>query len=225
MKKLYETIFLLLVLSLMVTAVILILSPDVIPAHYNASGAVDRFGSKYENLIFPAFAFSATAVYMLVLKYQQKKNAPKFEQKVVLYMAIFTLLLFTALQLFFGIAAINYSDDSAGLNSEILVKLVSLGSGILLIVFGNIMPKAKRNAFFGLRTVWSMANDSVWQKSQRFGGISAVLCGLLMSISAVVFSENWNMILMSVFLFTWIIACIIASYLFWKADSAASPKL
>ncbi len=57
MKKLYYVLALLLILSVISTSVTIIISPDIIPAHYNVHGEVDRFGSKYENLIFPGFSF------------------------------------------------------------------------------------------------------------------------------------------------------------------------
>ncbi len=218
MKKLYYTIGVLLIISIISTSVILILSPDVIPAHYNASGEVDRFGSKYENLIFPGFAVVFSGILILLQKHQKKKNAPEMEQKVLLGTAIFLIVLLTALGLFFGIAAINYSSNPAKLNPDLIVKLTSIGTGILLIIFGNIMPKARRNALFGLRTKWSMANDSVWQKSQRFGGFSSVVCGLIMIISAVFVPGIWNVVVLAATVFIWITACMIASYRYWKID-------
>ncbi len=216
MKKLYYTIALLLIISIISTSVILILSPDVIPAHYNASGEVDRFGSKYENLIFPGFAVLMVGIFLLILKHQRKKNAPEMEQKVLLGTAIFSLILFNAIGLFFGIAAINYSNNPIKMTPDLIIKFTSIGTGVLLIVFGNIMPKVRRNALFGLRTKWSMANDSVWRKSQRFGGFSAVICGLVMIILAIFISGIWNVVVLSATVIVWITACVIASYRYWK---------
>ena len=48
-------ITLLMVLPLAVTVAALFFLPDEMPAHYNAQGEVDRWGSKYEMLIFPFF--------------------------------------------------------------------------------------------------------------------------------------------------------------------------
>lgn len=218
MKKLYYVIGVLLVISMISTSVILILSPDVIPAHYNASGEVDRFGSKYENLIFPGFAIVSVAIFLLLLKYQRRKNAPEIEQKILLGTAIFSLILFNALELFFGISAIRYSAEPAKLDPDILVKLVNIGTGVLLIVLGNIMPKARRNALFGLRTKWSMANDSVWQKSQRFGGFSSVVCGLALMILSAFTPGSWSVAVLTATILIWIGSCVIASYRYWKID-------
>lgn len=218
MKKLYYTIGVLLIISIISTAVMLILSPDVIPVHYNASGEIDRFGSKYENLIFPGFAVVMVAVFLLLLKHQKRKNVPETEQKVLLGTAIFSLILFNALGLFFGITAINYSSNPVKMTPDLIIKFTSIGTGILLIVFGNFMPKARRNALFGLRTKWSMANDSIWQKSQRFGGFSAVICGLIMIVLSVFIPGIWNVTALIVTVVVWTIACIVASHHYWKTD-------
>ncbi len=218
MKKLYYAIGALLIISIISTSVILILSPDVIPAHYNAAGEVDRFGSKYENLIFPGFAVLMVGIFLLILKHQRKKNVPEMEQKVLLGAAIFSLILFNAIGLFFGIAAINYSNNPIKMTPDLIIKFTSIGTGVLLIVFGNIMPKVRRNALFGLRTKWSMANDRVWQKSQRFGGFSAVGCGLTMIILAVFLPGMWNVAVLTAAVLIWVTACILASYRYWKID-------
>lgn len=51
--------------------------------------------------------------------------------------------------------------------------------GLTLLVLGNIMPKVRMNSLVGLRTKWSMKNEQVWKKCQRFGGISLMITGIL----------------------------------------------
>ncbi len=216
MKKLYRAVCILLLLSIISTAVILILSPDVIPAHYNAAGEVDRFGSKYEHLIFPGFAFLMAGIMLSLLHLQRKRGMPEPEQKILLYTTVFSLVLFNGLGVFFGIIAINYSGDPVALKPDTLIRFISIVTGVLLMFFGNIMPKARRNAIFGLRTKWSMANDQVWRKSQRFGGISAVICGVLMVLSAAILPGDWNMAAMTLLILAWIAACVSASYVYYK---------
>ena len=41
------------------------------------------------------------------------------------------------------------------------------------------MPKVRMNSLVGLRTKWSMKNEQVWKKCQRFGGISLMITGIL----------------------------------------------
>ena len=47
-----------------------------------------------------------------------------------------------------------------------------------MVVIGNLMPKLRKNSMIGLRTKWSMKNDTVWKKCQKIGGISFIIGGI-----------------------------------------------
>lgn len=64
-----------------------------------------------------------------------------------------------------------------------LSQLIFILLGIFMIVFGNIMPKIRMNSAMGLRTKWSMKNEITWKKSQRFGGISFMIVGILIILA------------------------------------------
>ena len=49
----------------------------------------------------------------------------------------------------------------------------------LKIILGNIMPKLRMNSVVGLRSVWSMKNETTWKKGQRFGGISFIVSSII----------------------------------------------
>ena len=99
------------------------------------------------------------------------------------------------------------------------MKLTGAGVGLLLVVLGNFMPKARRNAWFGLRTSWSMANDRVWQKSQRFGGMAAVACGFAMMLLSVLLPGWWNLLAMTLAPLVWLALCVVASRRYYQADA------
>ena len=219
MKKLHLTIALLFAAVAAATAMLLILSPDIIPAHYNFAGEVDRYGSKYESLIFPGLSLLTTGILFVVYKGLQKKNAPQVERRSLLYAVIFTLALFLALQLFFGIAAIRHPGGEQKMMPGV-VRITEVAIGALLLVCGAVIPKTPRNAVLGLRTKWSMANDRVWQKSQSFCGKLALVCGLVLLVSAVAAPDaGFAVLLVSGLL--WAAASTAASYLFWKKDREA----
>lgn len=219
MKKLYAICYGVILLCIIGTAILLIFTPDTIPVHYSFAGEVDRFGSKYENLIFPLFAIIMGAFFILLAILQRKKGLAANE-KILLYTGISTLLFFTALGFYFMLKAIRYDPDATATFSIDVMKFTGIAIGIMLVILGNIMPKARRNAMFGLRTKWSMANDNVWQKSQRFGGITSVLCGLAMIIVSAIIPGVWNLIVTTVIVIVWITLCVIASYQYYKTDSS-----
>lgn len=214
MKNKYRILVALIILPYVITGIFLIFLPDQIPMHYNARGEIDRIGSKYEMLLLPVL-FSLVGCIMYPLARQQRKKQEYRNETVLVWTGIFMQLSFTATDLIFLWTDLNYGTEKQPVDVN---KLVAIGLGILVMLFGNAMPKASRNSVFGLRTAWSMKNDRVWQKSQRFGGYSGVLCGFLMVLAGIFFSRT---VLMSVILgltLVWLVVCTIASYRFFKAD-------
>lgn len=60
------------------------------------------------------------------------------------------------------------------------VKFIYIFFGTLFILFGNYMPKARRSRTFGFKIRWTLANEENWNKTHRFGGKVAVICGIVM---------------------------------------------
>ena len=158
MKKLYALCYGVILLCIVGTAILLIFTPDTIPVHYNFAGEVDRFGSKYENLIWPIFTIIMGAFFILLAK-QQRKKGETVNEKILLYTGICTLLFFAALGFYFMLKAIRYDPDAAATVSIDAMKFTGIAIGILLVILGNIMPKMRRNARDCFSTVWT-CNDS-----------------------------------------------------------------
>ena len=41
---------------------------DIVPTHYNINGDIDRWGSKYENFIFPAIIIAFYLFWIIYIK-------------------------------------------------------------------------------------------------------------------------------------------------------------
>ena len=218
MRKLYTIMFFTILILLTGTVIFLILSPDQIPVHMIFSGEVDRIGSKFEYLVFPAIGAGLGLFFFIMGKLEQKK-AEKSNEKIFLYAGIGVIALITLIGFYFIFQASRYDggDSSEGSFGDVN-KLMNVGIGVLLVVLGNIMPKARMNSMFGIRTSWSMANDSVWQKTQRFGGIVCVICGFLMIILSLFIPGEWNIYVMLGIITVMAIVTSAASYKFYMAD-------
>jgi len=59
-----------------------------------------------------------------------------------------------------------------------------IGIGILFVLIGNYMGKVRQNYFVGFKTPWALANEDVWNKTQRVGGLMFVLTGIVFIIEA-----------------------------------------
>lgn len=177
-------------LPLLITVLVLPFMPEEIPAHYNLAGEVDRWGSKYETLIFP-FCTIGMGCFMLWMAKVASKNETggKNNEKIVFYTGMGLSVYFTAIHCYsiykdFKLAE-NLSTAEVDINQFICIIL-----GISLVIMGNFMPKLKNNGVIGLRTSWSMKNDITWKKCQIFGGISFMICGVLM-VAAGIFMNGY----------------------------------
>lgn len=220
MKKLYSVLYIVLLICVIGTVVFLILSPDQIPVHYDFAGEMDRIGSKYENLIWPGFSIGMGVFFLLMARGPRKKGE-KTNEKILLIAGVCTLIFFTLLGFYFMLKALKYDPTAASnVSYDDVNRFVNIGIGALLVVLGNIAPKMRRNALFGFRTKWSMANDTVWQKSQRFGGITFVIAGFIMIILALFIPGIWNVVVMTIVIVICLVLCVIASRRYYLADIA-----
>ena len=96
MKYLYRFAVVLIGLGFVATIVFLALAPDIIPAHYNSAGEVDRMGSKYEYVLFPSISAGMGAVVLLLAKQAgiKKWGNGTWVEKLFLFTAIGEILLF-----------------------------------------------------------------------------------------------------------------------------------
>ena len=62
------------------------------------------------------------------------------------------------------------------------IARVSVALGALFVVLGNYMPKMRRNFFVGIRTPWTLADEDVWFRTHRLGGVLFVIGGVLLMV-------------------------------------------
>lgn len=221
MKKYgYPALVALMALLLAVFGAALAFLPDTVPVHYNFAGEADRMGSKLEFLLFPGIMAGMGAVFALIARRCGKRDTKEgaLTEKILLITAFFEVLLFGGLGLYFMWKAARYTPGDVGpAASADFMRFLGIGTGVLLVLLGNVMPKAARNAVFGLRTKWSMANDEAWRRSQRFGGFSAVAVGFLLIVAGMFLDGLPCLILCAVVVTAWAGACIGASYRYYKA--------
>lgn len=198
---------------LVVTCILLVLSPDTVPVHYNLAGEIDRMGSKYEYLIFPVLAIPVGGFFGWMAK--QYRHTPA-DEKALVISGICVLSVMGFLGIYFQIAAILYDPMAGGGLQLNVMRLAVMAIGATLMVLGNFMPKARRNSFYGLRTGWSLSSDEVWQKSQRFAGHTSVLCGVVMVLFAAFLDGFPCLIMSTVLVLLWMIASVVMSYRYYR---------
>lgn len=179
MKKGFLIATVLLIVTWTFAAAMLMLLPDTVPAHYNAAGEVDRFGSKYEQLLLPAFITLLTVGFLLTIL----KKSIHGEKISLLKTCILMQAVLLSLFVYFALRALLFADANATPLPDVWRVTVAI-LGVAISVVGMLLREVPRNRFLGLRTKWSLSSDAAWQKSQRFAGVSGVVAGGVMLLTA-----------------------------------------
>lgn len=225
MKK---AIWMISILSLILTVASLSFMPDSIPMHYNLAGEIDRWGSKYESFIFPVINFVISLFFLLSISHCEKRAAATTVEKeraqaltnttVLKITGVSMASLFTIMQAFILYGA--YMDAHAGTaQSHIdILKVTCILIGLFLMILGNYMPKTKKNHVVGIRTSWSMYNDTTWMKSNRFGAFSLMIAGLLTIATAIFTHSVIAMVMMIAYLLVSVVVTIIYSHKIYQKE-------
>lgn len=151
--------------------------PETVPTHWNYKGEIDDWGSK-NSLILITFLLSAVTyiLFTIIPMIDPKKRIQSMGNKY--HNLKFLMVLFmSALAVF-----IIYSVKEQSITNP---SLIIFAIGILFMLLGNYMKTIKANYFIGIRTPWTLENESVWKSTHKMtgklwfiGGLAIVICSL-----------------------------------------------
>ncbi len=185
-------------------------APDRIPVHWNAYGAADRFGGKFEGLLL--MPLLSIGIYLLLLLLPRidprRANYAQFAGAYnVLRIAILTFLAAVYFLIILLIEGHKVDVSSA----------VSALVGGLLIVIGSQLGKVRPNWFVGIRTPWTLSSKLAWNKTHRLGGWLFMLAGIVM-IASIAAPAPWSLALSMGTIFTVAAFMLVYSYFVWRSD-------
>lgn len=193
-------------IPLIITLIVLQFLPDKVPMHYDMAGNIDRWGSKYEQFIFPVTILGLSFMWQCMISYFEKKseNGENEKQRAEANSNVKILrLVAVAMAVVFGIMHIvsMYSAyiEAVNMKEQSVIEInvvVNILWAVVLIIVGNYMPKAKRNAVVGFRTKKSLSDDAVWRKTNRFAGITLMIAGVLIIIETLLVRGMLSTVLM-----------------------------
>lgn len=154
--------------------------PAQIPIHFNFQGTPDNWISS--SLFFFGFPwmFVAADAFCLGTTFFSKKGSaqsPSIENLLLLTIPFIELLVYIGILLFMNTDAFRITTWISGL------------IGLLLVILGNLMPKARQNSYFGFQTQSTLSSKSVWQKTNRAAGYALTLLGVLTIFAAFTYNE------------------------------------
>ena len=145
--------------------------PDVMATHFGINNEADGFSSK----AFAVFGLPAVLLAILWLVAFVTSNDPKRQN---ISPKMFSLGLWIAPVVSLVIAATMYPVNLGyAMDIPFFAELLI---GLLVIVVGNYLPKARQNYTIGIRIPWTLANEENWNRTHRLAGYLWMICGVLM---------------------------------------------
>ena len=183
---------------------ILILLPFLVTLLIEENVKGNMRGAISFTLIMPVVLFVLhTVLLILTRRIDPVKQSPKVENVIFFLMpaiSFYTGAIFISLMLGYNI------------NISMICGIVM---GVMFIVTGNYMPKAKRNCTYGIKIKWTLINDDNWAATHRLAGKMFMIAGVIMLVAAFL-PATVMFITLTAILLVIVPVPIIYSYKFYK---------
>lgn len=147
--------------------------PDSMAVHFGVDNEANGYGSKF-------FAVFGLPLISLAIQWFAAFITSRDPRKQNISPKIFNLILWIIPVATLYASVVTYSYN---LGYKIDITFISeLFIGLLLVIIGNFLPKARHNYTVGIRIPWTMDNETNWNKTHRLGGYLWMGIGLLMII-------------------------------------------
>lgn len=151
--------------------------PETIATHWDASGEPDGFSGRGTAVfVIPGVMLALLWVGMLVTA-RDHKGKEQSGAVVDLVIWLIPMISLIATGMPFAIA----------LGYDVSVPdIVTVFLGVMMILVGNLMPKARQNRTIGIKIRWTLNSEENWTRTHRFSGrlwffsgFAMLLCVLL----------------------------------------------
>lgn len=181
--------------------------PEIVPTHFGIDGQPNDWSHK--TLLIYVVGGMTVGMYLLFTFIPFIDPKGKFSAMGNKYFLLkLFMMLFMCILCFF----IIQSAITGTVNNNYLFLVI----GGLFVFLGNYMQTLKPNYFIGIRTPWTLENETIWRKTHLMGGKLFFVAGLLVMILSLIFKENFSIIFLVIILTTAFIPIIYSYILFNK---------
>ena len=166
--------------------------PERIATHWNIHGEPDQYSPKFWGVAFGPLMQLGMLLLFLVLPSISPERA-RLEASGDVYGKVCLTVV-----AFMGFVQVLIIQSALGMQDT--AKWIIAGVLVLFGYIGNIITKARRNYFMGIRTPWTLESEDVWNRTHRLGGRLMVLgsiVGLILVFAGAPFWTVMAVILVS----------------------------
>lgn len=189
--------------------------PERVAIHFDLNGNPNGYAGKGWGLVVPALL--NVALYALLVLTPRidpsKKNYSLFEGPYRIIRLFTHLLLTLVCGVIYGYA-LGYHID--------ITTFVIYALPVLFMIIGNYMSTVRPNYFVGVRTPWTLSNETVWRRTHRLTGRLWVGASVLMLILLPFVPASYAVIM----IYTAVLAVvpIVYSYLVFRQLQHTPPE-
>lgn len=188
--------------------------PEKVALHWNINGEIDRYGDKSELILVPVLLPLLIYVLFLIIPAIDPKGKIKhMGNKYDVLKTILTVFM-SALAMIVIYASIN----ETFYNPNYIVLLI----GLLFVILGNYFKTIRANYFIGIKTPWTLENETVWKETHKLAGKLWFIGGLIIVLGSLLLKKEANFKLFAVI--TVIITVIPVVYSYIKYRSLSQPN-
>lgn len=178
MRKITIAIIVLIALSFLASLYFYGQMPDRMATHWGADGEVNGSMGRWSIFMMPILSLVLFLLLQFIITLDPlKKNIDEFQKEY----DIFILILVVFLTYIGALEIIWNLNITFNMNAAIIPAFA-----VLLYYCGILLDKSKRNWFIGVRTPWTLSNDTVWNKTNKlsakifkvFAGVSLIMVAI-----------------------------------------------
>ena len=190
--------------------------PEKVPLHWNIEGEIDRYGEKSELILIPVLLpLLIYVLFTIIPRIDPKRKIKNMGNKYTILKSIMTIFM-SALAMIIIYAALN----ETLYNPNYIVLLI----GILFALLGNYFKTLRANYFIGIKTPWTLENETVWKETHKLAGKLWFAGGLLIVLTSILLDKKTNFTLFAVITVFITVIPVVYSYIKYQSISQTNAN-
>ncbi len=186
--------------------------PNPMPVHWDATGHVNGYGSR----AFGAFFAPVMALFIWAMMRWLPTIDPR-RANYAKFQGTYDLIVDTVVTL---LVAVHVGVIGSALGWPVRIeRTMPLLIGVVFLIFGNVLPRARSNWWFGIRTPWTLSSDVAWTKTHRIGGYLMSGAGVVTILSALL-PPRASVVVMMTAIGIAALGSVAYSYFAWRREQS-----